>query len=65
MNDHSEPHQQRALTYSEMMNEGKQRQEPTHPSDEDLKSRVEELEKKVDHLQKVIQRQVRLGRMID
>ena len=54
----------RALTYSEMMNEG--RQNTKHGSREQgdgLQQRVEELERKVEHLQNVIQRQIRLGRM--
>ena len=56
----------RALTYSEMMNEG--RQNIKHGSREQgdrLQQRVEELERKVEHLQNVIQRQIRLGRMTE
>ena len=56
----------RALTYSEMMNEG--RQNIKHGSREQrdgLQQRVEELERKVEHLQNVIQRQMRLGRMTE
>ena len=52
-----------ALTYTEMMNEGRQKRENSSESSEQgLKQRVEELERKVEHLQKAIQRQIRLGR---
>ena len=51
-----------ALTYTEMMNEGRQKRENSSKDlEQDLKQRVEELERKVEHLQKVIQRQIRLG----
>ena len=54
----------RALTYTEMMNEGKPTMNAdSHRENGDLKQRVEELERKVEHLQKIIQRQLRLGRM--
>ena len=54
----------RALTYSEMMNEGRQNMSPGNQQQgDDLQKRIEELERKVEHLQKVIQRQLRLGRM--
>ena len=56
----------RALTYSEMMNEGRQSIQPGNQEQEDgLQQRVEELERKVEHLQNVIQRQMRLGRMTE
>ena len=56
----------RALTYSEMMNEGRQNMKSKNRSQGDqLHQRVEELERKVEHLQNVIQRQLRLGRMIE
>ena len=56
----------RALTYTEMMNEGKQtRSAEHHRESSDLEQRVNELERKVEHLQKIIQRQLRLGRMIE
>ena len=54
----------RALTYTEMMNEGRQNMTPSNSEREDgLQKRIEELERKVEHLQNVIQRQIRLGRM--
>ena len=53
----------RALTYSEMMNEGRQSMTPINPEQEDgIQKRLEELERKVEHLQKVVQRQLRLVR---
>ena len=56
----------RALTYSEMMNEGRQNIQPRNREQGDgLQQRVEELERKVEHLQNVIQRQIRLGRMTE
>jgi uncharacterized protein YceH (UPF0502 family) len=49
-----------------MMNEGKQtRNAENHRESGDLEQRVNELERKVEHLQKIIQRQLRLGRMIE
>ena len=54
-----------AMTYTEMMNEGKQRRKDGKMSaNGDITQRIEELERRVDHLQKIIQRQIRLGRMI-
>ena len=54
-----------AMTYTEMMNEGKQRRKDEKMSTNgDITQRIEELERRVDHLQKIIQRQIRLGRMI-
>ena len=54
-----------AMTYTEMMNEGKQRRKDEKMSaNGDITQRIEELERRVDHLQKIIQRQIRLGRMI-
>ena len=56
----------RALTYSEMMNEGRQSMKAENQGQRDqLHQRVEELERKVEHLQNVIQRQLRLGRMTE
>ena len=56
--------QQRSLTYSEMMNEGRQTKRASQQqNDAELQDRLEELERKVEHLQKVIQRQIRLGRL--
>ena len=53
-----------AMTYTEMMNEGKQRRKDEKMSKNgDITQRIEELERRVDHLQKIIQRQIRLGRM--
>tara|TARA_B100001093_G_scaffold75257_1_gene66066 strand:+ start:796 stop:1023 length:228 start_codon:yes stop_codon:yes gene_type:complete len=53
----------RALTYSEMMNEGRQRMTASNSEqDNGLEKRLDELERKVEHLQKVVQRQLRLGR---
>ena len=56
----------RALTYTEMMNSGRQdfnADEDRHQNE--LELRLEALEKKVQYLEKVIQRQVRLERMND
>ena len=62
MTDLNEPKKPRALTYTEMMNGGTQRLEPSHDDQQpDLQQRVEELE----HLDQVIQRQIQLGRTID
>ena len=56
--------QQRSLTYTEMMNEGRQTKRASQQqNDAELQDRLEELERKVEHLQKVIQRQIRLGRL--
>ena len=56
----------RALTYSEMMNEGRKNMKAENRNQGDqLHQRVEELERKVEHLQNVIQRQLRLGRMTE
>ena len=56
--------QQRSLTYTEMMNEGRQTKRASQQqNDAELQDRVEELERKVEHLQMVIQRQIRLGRL--
>ena len=56
----------RALTYSEMMNEGRQNMKADNRGQRDeLHQRVEELERKVEHLQNIIQRQIRLGRMTE
>ena len=56
----------RAMTYSEMMNEGRQNTKAENRGQKDqLHQRVEELERKVEHLQNVIQRQLRLGRMTE
>lgn len=47
-----------------MMNEGRQTKRASQQqNDAGLQDRVEELERKVEHLQKVIQRQIRLGRL--
>ena len=56
----------RPLTYSEMMNEGRQNMKAENRGQRDeLHQRVEELERKVEHLQNIIQRQIRLGRMTE
>lgn len=56
----------RALTYTEMINEGRQNMSTSNlQQGADLQKRVEELERKVEHLQKIIQRQLRLGRMAE
>ena len=56
--------QQRSLTYTEMMNEGRQTKRASQQqNDAEIQDRVEELERKVEHLQKVIQRQILLGRL--
>ena len=67
MSDPNDSKQIRALTYTEMMNTGRQ---DFDVDDEDQRQdeferRLEALEKRVHHLEKVIQRQVRLGRMND
>ncbi|WP_413323505.1 hypothetical protein [Synechococcus sp. MIT S9503] len=52
-----------AMTYTEMMNEGKQRRKDEKMStNSEITQRIEELERRVDHLQKVIQRQLRIGK---
>ena len=44
------------MTYTEMMNEGRQKREnSSEDSEQNLKQRVEELEQKVEHLQKALQ----------
>ena len=49
----------RALSYTEIMNEGKQiRSDKIETKNNGLEQRVEELERKVEHLQRVIQRQI-------
>ena len=49
----------RALSYTEMMNEGKQiRSNEIETNNNGLEQRIEELERKVEHLQRVIQRQI-------
>ena len=59
------PDTKSAMTYTETMNEGKQRRKDGKMSTNgDITQRIEELERRVDHLQKIIQRQIRLGRMI-
>lgn len=66
MTDLNEPKKPRALTYTEMMNGGTQRLEPSHDDQQpDLQEGVEALERKVEHLDQVIQRQIQLGRTID
>ena len=55
-----------AMTYIKMMNEGKQKREDEKMStNNEITQRIEELEKRVDHIQKIIQRQLRLGRMTE
>ena len=55
-----------AMTYTEMMNEGKQRRKDGKMSTNGvITQRIEELERRVDHLQKVIQRQLRIGKMAE
>ena len=66
MSDPIDSKELRALTYTEMMNSGRQdfnADEDQHHNE--LERRLEALEKKVQYLEKVIQRQVRLGRMND
>jgi len=66
MSDPNDMKELRALTYTEMMNSGRQdfnADEDQHQNE--LELRLEVLEKKVQYLEKVIQRQVRLGRMND
>jgi len=55
-----------SMTYTEMMNEGRQKHASNYEgSEQGLKQRVEELERKVEHLKKAVQRQIRLGRTIE
>ena len=66
MSDPNDSKELRALTYTEMMNSGRQdfnADEDQHHNE--FERRLEALEKKVQYLEKVIQRQVRLGRMND
>ena len=66
MSDPNDSKELRALTYTEMMNSGRQdinADEDQHQHE--LERRLEALEKKVQYLEKLIQRQVRLGRMND
>ena len=66
MSDPNDSKELRALTYTEMMNSGRQdfnADEDQHQNE--LERRLEALEKRVQYLEKVIQRQVRLGRMND
>ena len=66
MSDPNESKELRALTYTEMMNSGRQNLNTGDDQYQDeLECRLEALEKKVQYLEKVIQRQVRLGRMND
>ena len=49
----------KALCYTEMINEGKQiRSDEIGAKDNGLEQRIAELERKVEHLQRVIQRQM-------
>ena len=49
----------RSLSYTEMMNEGKQnRSDEIETKNNGLERRVEELEREVEHLKRVIQRQI-------
>ena len=60
------PEPPRALTYTEMMNEGCQYIDDDRDAQElSLQARIEELERRVQHLENVIRRQIRLGRMKD
>ena len=66
MSDPIDSKELRALTYTEMMNSGRQDfnvDEDQHQNE--LERRLEALEKRVQYLEKVIQRQLRLGRMND
>lgn len=66
MNDPNELNRSRALSYTEMMNEGRQKLDVDGVERQyDLERRVEGLEQKVQYLEKIIQRQLRLGRMND
>jgi len=54
------PGKPRALSYTEMMNGGRQRlDQESHHRELDLQDRVEELERKVEHLEKALQYQNR------
>ena len=66
MSDPNDSKRLRALTYTEMMNNGFKdlaADEDQHQNEFEI--RLEALEKRVQYLEKVIQRQVRLGRMND
>ncbi len=66
MNDPNELNRPRSLSYTEMMNEGRQKLDVDDVERQyDFERRVEVLEQKVQYLEKIIQRQLRLGRMND
>ena len=51
-----EPMKPRALTYTEMMNGGRQQmEEAEHAREQELQQRVEELEKNVDRLKQALE----------
>ena len=55
----TEPMKPRALTYTEMMNGGRQqRSKPGQRRERELQKRVEALELQVDHLQQSLQHQL-------
>ncbi|RPF80871.1 hypothetical protein [Synechococcus sp. CC9616] len=59
----TDPDKPRALSYTEMMNGGRQRlDQEAHHRELDLRDRVEELERKVEHLEKALQYQKRKAR---
>ena len=66
MTNAESPEVNSAMTYSEMMNEGRQKRgEAEKLYNQDLEQRLKDLERKVDHLQEVIQRQIHLGKMTE
>ena len=66
MTNAESPEVNSAMTYSEMMNEGRQKRgEAEKLYNQELEQKLKDLERKVDHLQKVIQRQIRLGKMTE
>ena len=59
----TDPGKPRALSYTEMMNGGRQRlNDEAHRRELDLRARVDELERKVEHLEKALQYQLRKAR---
>lgn len=56
----TEPDKPRALSYTEMMNGGRQRLDhDVHRRELDLQDRVAELERRVKHLEKALQYRIR------
>ena len=61
----TDPGKPRALSYTEMMNGGRQRlNDEAHRRELDLQVRVDALERKVEHLEKALQYQLRKTRRV-